>query len=521
MSPLNERGSKAWQATVWLARCAVAVKIALVSRAVIGLGHSLVPWLRGFVDDFFYYAVIADHVVREGRLTFDGTVETNGFHPLYMLVVVLARWVTGGLSARFFQVILVVGLLGSYVTFELLLRVGVVRCGRALFVPVMAAVLASHTVTLTAHTGMEVGLVVPAMAYFVLQCAELRAGPEALTPRTALALGGTMSAVVLLRVDALILCAPVLVLLVRQARRGRRVWAAFALGTLPLAAYFAVNVVHFGGLFPVSSDAKALRASLLPSTSGILLSQLDRGELLYLATTWLAAAFIVRDVIRREKWTADELVQAILPTVYIVALWWRSSWSMPPWYFYAFVVPCFSSGLTIATRITKPLPGRAVEIAALVTVAGMIAMGALDFATPPDLGDLSMDDHAVHMAPFAASHPGKYAMGDRAGKMAFRIGRPLLQLEGLVEDRRFLEHIRHDEALVNVLRDYQVDYLIVSGVGTLTKVSDGYQVCAPTPDQAGARSHMMKGTLTSEPVFEYQDAIAATYVFDLSREDRR
>ena len=52
-------------------------------------------------DDYFYYAIIADNFVTDGRVTYDGTTLTNGFHPLWFGVIVLLRAVCGRLGPGF------------------------------------------------------------------------------------------------------------------------------------------------------------------------------------------------------------------------------------------------------------------------------------------------------------------------------------------------------------------------------------------------------------------------------------
>ncbi len=47
---------------------------------------------RFFLDDAFYYAKIARVFVQIGRFSFDGINETNGFHPLWMLVLLPFAW---------------------------------------------------------------------------------------------------------------------------------------------------------------------------------------------------------------------------------------------------------------------------------------------------------------------------------------------------------------------------------------------------------------------------------------------
>ena len=64
--------------------------------------------------------------------------------------------------------------------------------------------------------------------------------------------------------------------------------------------------------------------------------------------------------------------------------------------------------------------------------------------TPQNAQVLNM---AIELKDFAAGHPGIYGMGDSAGTPAVVMGQPVVQLEGLVMDKRFLENIREERNL--------------------------------------------------------------------------
>ncbi len=69
--------------------------------------------------------------------------------------------------------------------------------------------------------------------------------------------------------------------------------------------------------------------------------------------------------------------------------------------------------------------------------------------------------HALGIKPFTDSHPGRYAMGDRAGLTAFITGRPFLQ-RGLAADQAMVDSIVASADLLNVLKKYGVRYYVVS-----------------------------------------------------------
>ena len=103
-------------------------------------------------------------------------------------------------------------------------------------------------------------------------------------------------------------------------------------------------------------------------------------------------------------------------------------------------------------------------------------------------------------------------MGDRSGMVGYMMPYPVVQTEGLVMDRQFLERIRRQDALLPTLSLYHVRYY----VGTAWAP---YQGCfhAEEPFQAGKTSAHMVGDLCSAPVASWEHDGKRTLVFDLEQ----
>src|SRR4051794_13644165 len=72
----------------WMARAVAYLSSFLVASTFLyHISRGSVAYLGFFEDDYFYYATIADNLVRFGRSTYDGTTLTNGFHPLWQMVL--------------------------------------------------------------------------------------------------------------------------------------------------------------------------------------------------------------------------------------------------------------------------------------------------------------------------------------------------------------------------------------------------------------------------------------------------
>jgi hypothetical protein len=72
----------------WIARAVAYVCFFLVAAPFLyHLSRGSVGYLGFLEDDYFYYAAIADNLVRFGKLTYDGVTLTNGFHPLWEILL--------------------------------------------------------------------------------------------------------------------------------------------------------------------------------------------------------------------------------------------------------------------------------------------------------------------------------------------------------------------------------------------------------------------------------------------------
>ena len=102
-------------------------------------------------------------------------------------------------------------------------------------------------------------------------------------------------------------------------------------------------------------------------------------------------------------------------------------------------------------------------------------------------------------------------MGDSAGTPAVVMGQPIVQLEGLVMDKKFLENIREKRNLLDVLRAYGVRYYVSTNA-----VSEANGCFALSePKVAGPRSPHMRATLCRAPVKSFTSGEFHVWVFDL------
>jgi hypothetical protein len=472
----------------------VTVTIPLVSHHI----------LAYFADDFFYYLQIAHNLADHGRSTFDGTTLTNGYHPLWLLLIT-ALYLCGGDHAVFFGVAVftVAATASTYLFTQKILERHSIGSPMAAF---WAAWVALFALSME-RTGMEVILAVPALLGFVL----FVDGEEYLeTPRGVVGAGVLAALVILSRLDTVLLlvlyCAGLLVSKHRALLVRRIPW--ILTGLLPVFLYAASNLWFFGSLGPVSSSAKHLQAHYVFSAKTLesLFYPLGLVAMAFLIPAiLLILAAAVYGMVRREQpmlfW-----VMLIFTPVYLAVLSVSSDWGLWIWYRYPFIVSAIA-GLLL---LREALRGWSLTQYALPAAAfALCALFCVGLRKPPL--NTQIVNLALELKDFASTHPGIYGMGDAAGTPAVVMGQPIVQLEGLVMDKKFLANVREQRNLLDVLRDYGVQYY----VSTNAELAANGCFDLSEPKVAGPRSPHMRATLCRAPAKYFTSGEYAVWVFDL------
>ena len=483
-------------------------------------------------DDFYYYALVAQNAVSHGRLTFDGITSTNGFHPLFMALLMALAWIGGGITPLFFALLAGVFLLAGVAVFELYLALGR-RVFSGVALGPVAAVLAALASMRMMVWGMETTLAIPLYLFALLQIAE----SESLTPRRAAWLGFVCSLAVLSRLDLTLFVALLgvgaLGFAQGRLKLGARALAAFAAGGLLLPLYLGWNLLEFRELMPVSAHAKQLRESF--GFSELLLRGLWASGYVRLAFALVPPALLVLVVAGRRLLSPAACLATALalcfPIVFYAALGLSSDWTLFPWYLYPLPTALFFAALLLARLVSQRVPQLVQpRVVAALTVAGLAlaisVAGRVCHSRTLGWGEAQRSNYefALELRDRTRGLDGVFAMGDRAGLTAFLLGKPVVQLEGLIADPAMVDHIRRQDPLDRVLRAYGVDYLIEFLYQPMERKDGCYRVTHPEPGQAGLHSKKMVGKLCQEPIVQFETQLVADparpqpfylYVFDV------
>ena len=439
------------------------------------------PWVfELYEDDAYYYLGVARHIVAGEGSSATGLVATNGYHPLWMAVLVpLAALFRDGdnlvVAVAFVQAALwAVGVrevarIGRAVGSEAAAGVALV----AFAVPV---VLTGHT----AFAGMESALVVPLLLTIARRALEGRTGPG-----DDVRLGLLLALLVLARLDTAISAVPLgLWLAARGGGAGadvvRRALRLAAPPAVVLAAYMVASQLLFGTPTPVSGQAKGLGAPFLNTEPLVQFLQAGRvvGHPMWAGAAALVlvagAVAVVSRPERREDAAGMSLAtlavalvtgEALLLTYLVVAT------SYPVWPWYHYLLPCILL-FAVLVLVRAALDGRLVgERACLLAVGGfLVVQAAVTFR--PEEGGYPGSVHASRYVREQLPDDAVLAMGDRAGIFGFLAERPLLHLEGLTADADYLDDMEHG-AVADRMAAEGVDYYVHYGAPGQAVTVDG------------------------------------------------
>ncbi len=409
----------------------------------------------GIEDDAFFYCRIADNFVFSGVLSFDGVNATNGFHPIWMMLLTGMRFIVTGQYTFIMGVVVLSTLLMGFCGYLFL------SASRKYSPPVVLFlfILLVRYIRDFSMMSMETSVLLP-LAFLLL----MRLDSDKAPPGNGLWSAGILAGLMFLaRLDSLLLSVPVLVLLLKKA--GKRGLVPLLLPGLVLGiAYVSMNMVSMGTPFSVSGMMKAsgfgwnsLFAGQLFRMSDPLGFQSPWG--LYLV--FLALSFPVLSM--KEK-PPSASAASVLIIVFTLVQLFMSQWRL--WYWYAYPAVVFLAfGVPpllqrAYNRLSLPSGGEKAVTALLLAAAVLLSVywGISYGETPEDdfryrnmliareLNDILPDSAIV-------------AVGDRAGSFAYFFHGHVIQAEGLAGDVQLVEAIQAGN-LEEYLHDAGCGYIL-------------------------------------------------------------
>jgi hypothetical protein len=440
-------------------------------------------------DDAFYYLVIAKNIAHSGASTFDGQTLTNGYHPLWMAVLVVQQLLHAPqpLATLLVEVACVSG--------ALYLLLGLRPMNAPLAVGFTWAFL--YLTKWMVLGGMEVSLFIFCFAAFVRACSA-QCADSAARPSGGLVLGLLAAACIAARLDTGLFILPILLCLpLPRAQLARAVAVVAVLG----GAYMATNLIVFGVALPVSSAVKSLgglqlNRPLLAQAREVWASEGLRSRYVLTFLALLASPALVYASNRRTLAHALAIGAAIGGAAYLSKLVFGSSWRIWPWYDFAVLFPLVAGLLCVAPlagswsdRWTARFADSSLEhvprVASALGLIPVLVLAGLAARKPASHGGTgTISELAIQQ--FGATLAGqRVAMGDRAGSFAQKYAGPVTQLEGLVGDAEYLRALKRGGDVTPLLCARGVKFLVDYEVPLGTYDDHRVRVLRPRLTQAG------------------------------------
>ena len=432
----------------------------------------------GMEDDAFFYCRIADSFVSEGFLSFDGLTATNGFHPLWMALLVLIRCVAGGGTGFLVAAVTLSAVLMGVCGYLFLAR----SSRYSLPVVLLTYLFLLRYIRDFSLMCMETSVLLP-LAFLLL----LRSDSVTIDSRRNLWANGVLASLIFLsRLDSVLLLVPlVIILLMKTGRKG----AAPLLipGLAAVAAYLTANLVSMGTPFSVSGMMKAsgfgwnsLFAGQLFAMSDPLGMRSPWGLYLFL----LVLAFFV--VFMKEK-PRSAYASAIFLIGFTFVQLFMSQWRLWYWYAYpavvflAFGVPPLLQGvyrrISLSSRAESMVSALLLTVVVILSVYWGISYGRIpedDFRYRNMLIAIEMNE----LLPDSSI----VAMGDRAGSFAYFFHGHVIQAEGLAGDVQLVRAIRSGN-LEEYLSDAGCGYILSWTGPHMVEDYDIWELRIPDPAQ--------------------------------------
>lgn len=304
----------------------VCCGLALMAAAAVGgmapfLGRAGLAFM--FYDDAFYYFQVARHVVRGDGFTFDGLHATNGFHPLWMFVLLpVFRFARGDLLPLRAVIVLESALVGLAVA--VVYRTLRPRLGAAAAVAGALLLVVQPKAMHILRGGLESALLI---CLLTLAWSRVLALGEDAPRRRWLELGLLCALLFLCRLESLVALA-VIVVMFRRALAAQPVRGLLLAGPACVCAlaYVAWNRLAFGTWGPVSGLVKWKMA-------GIVWARLSPGErvasLFYLPWSGESALRALLGRLGLRGWLGAPLATVLLLAAVLLALAPRSPLRAP------------------------------------------------------------------------------------------------------------------------------------------------------------------------------------------------
>lgn len=483
-----------WLAALALVGLVIGVRLWRVAAAT-------GPWdVVGLIyDDAYYYLTVAANTVDFGRSTLDGSTLTNGYQPMWFVLVTLLGFMIGTDSMRYFGGVVI---MVYVIAFGSVLAGFPLRKSRKAIVRTALAIGIALAIVLWSRIflwGMETILLLPLIMPLVLV---MESRPNR---RRAFVLSGLFALAFLVRLDALALVPAYVVITLmvepwvvrrfsddlrerpQKEQRMRFLLPVVSIVSVVVLIYAGINMTIYGTPIPVSGAAKSVGPKFenLGVLSGYAQASISLGPLIIAWIVVEATAYRagVRSRHLLRSIAVCSLACGLQATYYVVA----STWDVWDWYYYflaLLMIIVTARVVLLCSRLWEHWRRMPSVIALAVVLLLTVSATYFDVrriivtpVAPPSANatdDLLRDGRVytynevslLMMRDFLRAHPphvDRIAMGDRAGGLSYwgRGAVEVVQTEGLMLGYSYIKALQAGTATSVLESDKGIEYYVV------------------------------------------------------------
>lgn len=455
-----------------------------------------------YFDDFYYYLKIAENFYNGYGSSFMKGVKTNGYQPFYQWFICGLLYLSKLINVDALTFIRpMLSLIFIFFSFNLL---KLIKPHTFLSSIIFVSGICGYF--LISYNGMESLFAIPLLAILIIRIV-----------KDDISIYGVAFYSIIcffVRIDSILIVMPVLFCYgmkkkLFSAQNFLQTFLAGLIIMIPFLAYIIYNYYQFYVLFPISGLAKSV-IKFSGVHKATFTSFFIRGRS-FTSVIVLSILIALIIVLLRQRKTSLYLVffvSGIFLFYFQNAV--RSDWGIWVWYFYPFPVLLIVSANEANTLNFEDrffLKKIAIGISLLSTATFLYFSFILSFPNQPEI----IMTAGTEIQQFEKQNKGVYAMGDRAGIVGYLLESPVVQLEGLVMDKEFLENLKNRKKLIDLILPYHVEYYIATNPG---KINDSTYLVSE-PSQSNGFSSKIVDTISWKVKFEFSKSFRYKFSKDI------
>lgn len=499
-------------------------KISILAMALIYLiGVYLIifrgpkEWVDLVADDAYYYMGIVRGIVVNGESSFLPPFNTNGYQPLWLIILTISGFVFGtsdiSLMLQIYNLSFVSVGIFAYLS-------------KRIYGSVFPAILSATVFSSVTLSGMETAMIPPlVLAYFYSNRWQLQ--------------GIIASLLFLTRLDALafVLARDLYKFLTKNEINFKKYLILVPI----ILFYFLINNYFFHSAVPISGLAKSLGRAFAENQF-IFYSYIAALKSPFFLTIGLLSALLLSGSLLKYKYRYKSEVFIFLITLSVVISYYslQSGWPGWPWYYWPEMMLfyyCLLEGINLVSDKFHLLRERKFSFLVGMGTLALISIPSIRPAADLTLWELkrvfspgkiaetfgSKNVELVHVIKNKFVKGTFFAMGDRAGSLGFFLGRDykFLHTEGLVGPYSYYMSMKNGLG-DKFLRDNNIEYLVaerdrffevgsvvgvVEPVQSLSSRFGQYMICFDKSAIVVNQSYIRYGVLSQRFIFRMSEEI--------------